>query len=93
MNIQELEIVVDNYLSEHTIYDLFKCPSCGTSWPDHQSSCFYDHKKKYFNELRMIASSMEKYKSVFEMAKRNGYQEVDRTANGIYLPTDSGILK
>jgi hypothetical protein len=69
------EDCVDDYLAEHTIYDLFKCSMCGVSWTDHNSTCFYDHKKKYFDELRVIASSMEKHKSVFEVAKRNGFIE------------------
>lgn len=66
---------VNDYLAEHTIYDLFKCGSCGREWSIHDLTCFYHSKKEDFDKLRMIASTMEKHKSVFEMAKRNGYSE------------------
>jgi hypothetical protein len=67
-----LECLVDEYIQASSIYDLFKCSCCGLSWPEHQDSCVFHRKKQYFSELRQIASRMEKYKSVFDMARMNG---------------------
>ncbi len=88
-----IDQIVEDYLSEHTIYDLFKCGTCGKQWSDHIDDCFFHDKKQYFDELRRIASRMEKHKMVFEMARRNGYREDCREIGEIHNLIVNGVLK
>jgi hypothetical protein len=73
ININENDL--DSYIESHNVYDLFRCPCCGTSWYEHEKACFYHHKKWYFNRMRYLASRIDKYKKIFENAKKNGYHE------------------
>lgn len=72
---------VESYIDEHNIYDLFKCSMCGVSWYEHESSCMRHNKKEYFDRLRAEASKIEKFKPMFNLAKRNGYPDTHLNNN------------